>query len=176
MQLWLAQPDSTRRGSASFQHLDELPQFEIEHVVGQLIVGEFANLTSNARIDSPDVAVELRIRPGRTTLPLFRAYEYALIVASGAVRVLDQVVTPGSLAYLSSGRDEITFDSTEESVALLIGGEPLQDKLMMWWNFVARTQEELSEAYSDWASQNERFGSVNSKLPRVPITPPVWFK
>ena len=176
MQLWLAQPDSTRHGASSFQHLAEVPQFEFPNATGQLIVGEFADLHSPARIDSPNVGVQVHLRPGRTTLPLDSTYEYALVVAQGVVSAQGKVVVPGALAYLEAGQDEITLEASEEVLLLLIGGEPLHEKLMMWWNFVARTQEEISAAYSDWVLQNERFGPVNSRFSPVSITPPIWFK
>ncbi len=44
----------------------------------------------------------------------------------------------------------------------------------MWWNFVARTREEISAAYDDWAAAGERFGTVDSRLPRITTAPPLW--
>ena len=176
MQLWLAQPESTRKGSASFQHLASVPEFEIDNASGQVIVGRFADQQSPAQLDTPNVGVELLLRTGTTTLPLDSAFEYALVVAEGAVLLKGKVVAPGALADLGGARDEIALTVTEPARVLLLGGEPLQEKLLMWWNFVARTQEEISAAYQDWASEAERFGPVNSKFDRIPVTPPIWFK
>jgi hypothetical protein len=57
---------------------------------------------------------------------------------------------------------------------LLIGGIPLDEPLLMWWNFVARTRDEISDAYDDWDAASERFGTVDSRLPRIPAGPPLW--
>ena len=44
----------------------------------------------------------------------------------------------------------------------------------MWWNFVARSREEISNAYRSWRQQDDRFGRVRSALPRIPAPPPYW--
>jgi hypothetical protein len=51
---------------------------------------------------------------------------------------------------------------------LLIGGEPFHDPIVMWWNFVAGSHEEIAAAREDWL-QRERFGEVKGYSgPRVP--------
>ena len=44
---------------------------------------------------------------------------------------------------------------------LLIGGLPFPEKVLMWWNFVARTPEEIAGAREDW-EQRRRFGDVKA--------------
>jgi hypothetical protein len=44
----------------------------------------------------------------------------------------------------------------------------------MWWNFVARTREEMVEARSAWEAGSDRFGPVESELGRIPAPPPLW--
>jgi hypothetical protein len=58
--------------------------------------------------------------------------------------------------------------------ALLLGGFPFAEQLLMWWNFVARTRREVEVAYEDWASDSGRFGTVDSSLPRIETVRPVW--
>jgi quercetin 2,3-dioxygenase len=54
------------------------------------------------------------------------------------------------------------------SSALLIGGVPMTEPLLMWWNFVARTYDEIDEAKTDWNAQSDRFGTVASSPARIP--------
>jgi len=77
---------------------------------------------------------------GSVTVALEPNCEYALIVANGSVLVDGTVVQPGALAYLGAGRDECRFDSNAPSRAMLIGGVPFDERLFMWWNFVARSK------------------------------------
>lgn len=52
---------------------------------------------------------------------------------------------------------------------LLLGGEPFEERLVMWWNFVGRSREELAEAGRQWTAEDERFGRVATSLPRMPL-------
>ena len=134
-----------------------------------MLVGSFGGITSPARRDSDPVGVELDFHGGAVTVPMDSTYEYALIVANGSVLVEGVVVEPGALAYLGTGRDEIRFESRGVSRALLIGGVPFDERLFMWWNFVARSQEEISDAWRAWASGDERFGRVASPFARIEV-------
>lgn len=44
----------------------------------------------------------------------------------------------------------------------------------MWWNFVARTRDEVEAAHVDWATDAGRFGRVASALPRIEVDRPAW--
>ena len=174
VQLWVAQPDATRDGPPDFEHYDTLPEVDLPGVSGSVIVGDFADLMSPARRDTEHVGVELSIREEGAVLPLRRAYEYALVVLEGSVQVEGQVVAPGVLAYLGLGRDECRLDEGAESRVLLLGGLPFTEAVLMWWNFVARTRDEVSEARRAWAAGDDRFGAVASRLARIEVGPPPW--
>ena len=174
MQLWVAQPAVTRDGAAAFEHFDDLPRADLTNLTATVLVGSFGGVSSRARRDSDHVGVELDFHGGPATVALEPTSEYAVIVANGAVVVDDRVVRPGALAYLGVGRDECRFDSQGPSRAMLIGGVPFDERLFMWWNFVARTQEEISDAWRAWATGDERFGRVASPFSRIEIGPPPW--
>jgi redox-sensitive bicupin YhaK (pirin superfamily) len=57
---------------------------------------------------------------------------------------------------------------------MLLGGVPFDEPLMMWWNFVARSREEIDAAYASWRDQDDRFGRVRSALPIIPAAAPFW--
>ena len=42
---------------------------------------------------------------------------------------------------------------------LLVGGTPFEEDVLLWWNFVARTQEEIEQARTDWINDSGRFGT-----------------
>jgi quercetin 2,3-dioxygenase len=174
MQLWVAQPSSTRDSGAGFEHFAELPKLDSSTFTASVLVGTFGGVHSPARHDSNHVGVELDFHGGLATVALDPSYEYALVVANGAVEVDGVTVEPGALAYLGAGRDEIRFESVDPSRAMLIGGVPFDERLFMWWNFVARTQDEISDAWQAWASGDERFGRVDSPFARIEVSPPPW--
>jgi quercetin 2,3-dioxygenase len=182
VQLWVAQPEPTRHGPPAFEHHGELPAVGLGPAVATVLVGAFAGVASPARTDTPLVGVDLRCHAtggGVVRLPLQAAYEHAVVVLDGALAVGETaaapVVTPGMLGYLGEGRDELVVTAAEGTRALLLGGAPFGEQVLMWWNFVARTRDEVDAARADWAAGNgDRFGSVASALPRIPAPPTPW--
>jgi redox-sensitive bicupin YhaK (pirin superfamily) len=139
-----------------------------------VLVGELDGVASPARRDTDHLGIDLDLRPGATTVPLRADFEHALVVFTGAVNIADQTLTPGHLAYLGLGREQITLSTVETSRALLFGGVPFDEPVLMWWNYVARDRQEIVQAHADWMSATERFGRVESTLPRIEIGPPPW--
>jgi redox-sensitive bicupin YhaK (pirin superfamily) len=174
LQLWAAQPSNTRDAASEFVHLAELPKIAVQNATATVLVGEFADAHSTARRDSDLVGVELDFRGGESTFGLDPNFEYALIVVDGEVNIASTTVRPGELAYLGRGADECRFTTSSASRAVLIGGVPFDERVLMWWNFVARTQEEISDAWRAWATGDERFGKVTSPFDRIEIGPPPW--
>ena len=171
-QLWVAQPSETRDGAADFAHHAELPRAEIGGAVATVLIGELAGVSSPARQDTPLVGADLAMNPGVTTWPLRPDFEHALVVLDGEVAVGgDHVVRPGQLGYLGLGRESLELAALAPTRVLLLGGVPFEEKLAMWWNFVARTKEELAQARTQWATYDERFGEVSSTLPRIAAPP-----
>ena len=174
VQLWVAQPSLTRDGPPGFEHHADLPQVDLGRAVATVLVGQLAGVSSRARRDTDHAGIDIDLRPGRTTIPLRADYEHALVVLAGAVVVDGAVVEPGRLAYLGLGRDEIALTAADPTRVLLVGGVPFDEPVLMWWNFVARTANEIVTAHRDWTAGGERFGRVDSCLPRIDVAPPPW--
>ena len=175
IQMWTALPESTRHGAPAFEHHVELPQADLDGGAGTatVLMGDFGSLTSRARHDTPLVGVELDLH-APATVPLRSDWEHALVVLQGAVAVHGQPLHPGRLGYLGEGRDALPLDVREPTRVMLLGGEPFPEPILMWWNFVCRSREEIDAAYASWARQDDRFGRVASSLPLIPATAPFW--
>jgi redox-sensitive bicupin YhaK (pirin superfamily) len=174
VQLWVAQPEVTRAGEPAFAHHDALPQVEVDGAVVTVLVGELAGTASSVRRDVPLVGLEVDLRAGAAVLPLAPAFEHVLVVLDGVLVVDDRPVGRGQSGHLGVGRDEITLLAPDGARALLLGGEPFEEPLLMWWNFVARTREEITQAAREWADQDERFGRVASPLRRIAAPAVPW--
>jgi hypothetical protein len=176
VQLWLAQPEATRHGAPAFEHHGDLPHQALAGGIATVLVGSFDDLTSPARHDTDHVGVDLDLAVGNSLLPLAPGFEYGLVVLQGAVRIGSQVIEPDVLAYLGLGHREVTLAVVSPTRAILLGGLPFPEPLLMWWNFVGRTREEITEAYRQWQAGDARFGTVASPLPRIPALPPAWLR
>lgn len=174
VQLWVAQPAATRDGPPAFEHHAELPRLDLDRATATVLVGALAGHTSPARRDTDHVGVDVELRGGTTALPVAPEHEHAIVVLEGAVELDGTTVTPGHLAYLGTGRDEIGVRAAAPARLLLIGGVPFPEQVLMWWNYVARTRDEIETAHRDWLAGEERFGHVASALPRIEVGPPPW--
>jgi redox-sensitive bicupin YhaK (pirin superfamily) len=160
VQLWVALPDPHRDAEPSFESRADLPQLELEGGRLTLLLGELGGLRSPARTFSPIVGADLQIGAGaRCVVPLDPGFEHALLVMRGDAATGGCGLEPDVLYFLGSGRRELRLDSREGTRALLIGGAPFGETVLVWWNFVARTAEEIAAARADWQA-GRRFGEV----------------
>jgi redox-sensitive bicupin YhaK (pirin superfamily) len=174
MQLWVAQPEDTRHGPPAFEHHAELPQASLGAGEATVLVGALGDVVSPARTDSAIVGVDAVLRPGVSAWPLRPDFEYAVIVIEGTVAVDDTVVVPGQLGYLGLGRDEVAVSVTDNARMLLLGGVPFEEPVLIWWNYVARSKDEVELAGQDWNAETGRFGRVETSLARIPSPVPPW--
>ncbi len=176
MQLWVAQPESTRHGPPRFQHVAELPLVAQPAAEVTVLAGTFEGAASPAEYDSDLVGLDAVLRPGTTVWPMRPDFEHVVVVLEGEVEVQGAVARPGQLAALGAGRDEAALKVREQSRLMLLGGAPFGSDVLMWWNFVARTREEIDAAYRSWRDDDGRFGDTGSALPRIPTPPPLWWR
>ncbi|MDQ2669567.1 MAG: pirin family protein [Gemmatimonadota bacterium] len=175
LQLWVALPESRRHGPPAFEQRDDLPVVELPGGAAAIVVmGEFAGVSSPASVFTPIVGAEVRLPADeRVTLPLRPDWEYAIVGIDGEVDAEGITVVPYRLLYLGVDRDGIELSSPEGATFFLLGGEPFEDDVVMWWNFVARTHEEVVEAREEWEARSPRFGSVaghgDVRIPAPPL-------
>jgi redox-sensitive bicupin YhaK (pirin superfamily) len=173
VQLWIAQPEATRNGAPDFVHLAEPPQVELDQASITVLVGQFEGTSSPARHDTALVGLEIELG-ATTTVPLRGDFEYALVVLEGEVSVEGRALSSATLGYLRAGRDEVAMMTSTRSRVMLLGGVPFEEPILMWWNFVGRTREEIDAAFTSWQAQDDRFGRFYSPLARIPAAAPYW--
>ncbi len=174
IQMWIASPEATRHGDAGFQHLAGLPRVDLSDGVATVLCGSFAGATSPARVDTPLVGLDLDLRGGDDELRLRADFEHAVIVLRGELTVEGTPLAPGRMGYLAPGLERLRLEPSGPARAVMIGGEPFAETLLMWWNFVARTREEIDRAYAEWSRRSSRFGEVASELAPIDTLAPYW--
>ncbi|GLZ05778.1 hypothetical protein Acsp03_32440 [Actinomadura sp. NBRC 104412] len=177
-QLWVALPDEHRHVEPAFEHHADLPVVTGPGFEATVMLGELDGTVSPGTAYTPIAGADITLREdAEVRLPVEPDFEYAALTMSGIVEVDGERVDPGSMLYLGAGRDALPLraaDGTGELV--LLGGEPFAEKLIMWWNFVARSGEEIARARADWVN-GDRFGEVHGfegepvPAPPLPATP-----
>lgn len=168
LQLWVALPEASRAVAPRFDHHAQLPRLAFGAgtrgtgpAQGTLLMGEIAGAVSPALTYSPLIGLDLELAAGASlTLPLQPDFEYAVLATKGEARVQGRALRPDGLLYLGRGRGSISLTAEPASRLFLLGGEPFEEELVMWWNFVARSHEEIVQARQDWADESPRFGEV----------------
>jgi len=178
VQMWVALPADMRHGQPSFAQYRDLPRVSLtddfpvnaepeagaEATAGVaealVFIGEFGGVRSPAATFTPLVGVQIRTLGNCSVqLPLRSDFEYGILALDEDLFVDATPVPRHSLRYLGWGHDSLTIDTATASVFLLLGGEPLVEELLMWWNFVGRTHDEIEQARAQWQA-GERFGAV----------------
>jgi quercetin 2,3-dioxygenase len=170
VQLWVALPESSRETEPAFESHRALPRLELEGGFATVLIGALGGVRSPARSFAPIVGADLSVAPGvRVSLPLDPDFEHALVPLEGDGRVDEHALAVDTLYYLGCGRRELALSSRARSLrALLLGGAPFGETILMWWNFVARRTEEIVAAREDWQA-GRRFGEVRAyRGPRIP--------
>jgi redox-sensitive bicupin YhaK (pirin superfamily) len=167
-QLWIALPDAERRRAPAFQHYPELPVLESGGFTVTVLAGSALGARAPAAVFSPLVGLDLSAKTAASTrLSLEPGFEHAVLVLSGAGTVEGERIEPGTLLYLGTGRESLRVACDAAARLLLVGGEPFQEEILVWWNFVARTRAEIVQATEDWNARRY-FGEVKgSPSPRL---------
>lgn len=160
VQLWVALPDAHRGVAPSFQHVPEAPIVEREGGVVRVFAGGMEAAVSPSRHYSDLVGADIQVYGGkRIGLPADAGFEHAVLLLDGDVSLDGQPLQPRLLYYLGARRKGMTLSSAVGGRVLLLGGPPFPETILMWWNFVARTPEEIRDAREDWVARR-RFGEV----------------
>ncbi|MFC0598546.1 pirin family protein [Streptomyces palmae] len=179
-QLWVALPDSARHTAPSWEHHSALPQVSGGGLEATLILGELDGAVSPGTTFTPLVGADITLTAGTDTrLPVQPDFEYAALTMSGESVVDGVPLSPGSLFYLGCGRRELPLRADVDSTLMLLGGEPFEERIVMWWNFIGRSHDEITQARWDWMN-TDRFGEVQGypgdrlpapELPNTPLKP-----
>lgn len=185
LQLWVALPESRRHGGPAFERHEDLPEVTLPARSGPdaaatVVMGVLAGVASPATAYTPLVGAELRIPAGATvTVPLDPAWEHALVGVEGRAELVlagagATSVPPQRLLCLGTERTEVEIASPAgDAVLFLLGGEPFEDEIVMWWNFVGRSHDEIDVAREEWEAGSPRFGHVvghgSERIPAPPL-------
>ncbi|MQA10758.1 MAG: pirin family protein [Pseudonocardiaceae bacterium] len=167
VQLWVALPAEYRDSRPHFEHHAELPTLADADGSVTVIMGRFEQAVSPARTYSPLIGADVSVTAGaRLRLALEPDFEHAVLALSKPITVDGQRVPVGSMRYLNHGRREVLLEATDPARALLIGGVPFDERLMMWWNFIGPGHDEIVDARTTWERERTsgepggRFGTV----------------
>ncbi|SOD66398.1 hypothetical protein SAMN06297387_12565 [Streptomyces zhaozhouensis] len=147
VQLWYALPEETRFSDNAFVHHVPEP-VELPGVTARVFIGALLGSVSPVETRTPDLlGAELVLAPGSSARLTVRTdFEHAVLAENGEVTVNSAAVDHRSLAYVPVGSDTLVITAGDaETRVILLGGVPLGERIVMWWNFVGRDHDEIVE-------------------------------
>ncbi|MFA5522596.1 MAG: pirin family protein [Castellaniella sp.] len=161
LQLWVALPEAARHGAAYFDQYTDLPTWEPGGGRVQVFMGRLGPVDAATRVFSPIVAADITVAAGGAMqIPLEAGWEHAVYGISGEVTLDGQPLAGPGLSYLGTARAGLELRSRTGARLILIGGAPFGESIVMWWNFVGRSTDEILRARTDWEAGHDRFGEV----------------
>lgn len=185
VQLWVALSAEHRSMAPAFAGLDRCPSMQLADSAGvegpveaSVFMGEFGGLRSDAPSFSPLLGVELAFRGcSEVSLELEPGFEHGVLACSPGITVDDVEVPVGAVGYLPVGAERAVVGASDGGRALLLGGAPFDEKIVMFWNFVGSSHNEVAAAREEWEATRSgppldaRFGKVDSHGGRTLAAP-----
>jgi redox-sensitive bicupin YhaK (pirin superfamily) len=173
VQLWVALPDTARNTGRAFHHFVPEP-VSLPGASALVFLGELAGYRSPVPSFTPMLGAQLDLDP-RTTLALNvdPAFEHGVLCDQGPIVLGDTGLGVGELGYQGPGHRALALRNPGDSPArvLVLGGAPFREELVLWWNFIGRSHDEIVEFRRQWQEGDPRFGQVDGyrgRLERLP--------
>ena len=152
VQAWVGLPHKDRKTEPDFQHFDGagLPIIEGAGVKITVIAGGCAGEVSPIPTFQKLVYMDIEVAGGGShEFEVDETHELAIYVCDGAVNIDGTGLNRFDLGRLSKG-GVFSFSAGEDSRFMLLGGEPLPEPTVIYWNFVTDTIGEAKQRLIDW--------------------------
>jgi quercetin 2,3-dioxygenase len=163
VQLWVALPQVHRAARRDFQHFAPTP-VQLDGATIRVFLGSLVGQTSPVTTLTPLLGAEISLDPRvQVSLEVDPGFEHGVLVDTGVVTVGETPLSRSELGYLGIGSSNLTLANATDATArmLLLGGEPFGEEIIMWWNFVGRSHEEIVRFRQAWQDESAQFGRVD---------------
>ncbi|MFM6940218.1 MAG: pirin family protein [Rhodoluna sp.] len=170
VQLWIALPDSVRKMAPEFEHQGNLPSLTLGKMRVTVFAGALhghSNFRAATKIFTPMVGAEIRLAPGESgELALDPSFEHGILVAQGEVSINGDSTKTTNMVYFEPNSQSVNIhnDGDAEAILIFLGGEPFAEPIVMWWNFIERSHEEIVEARNRWNGEDAGIPAFEDRI------------
>ena len=179
LQLWAALPLAHEEDEPGFCHTpaSEIPELTVDGARVRVLVGSAFGKTSPVKTFSRTLYLDVMLKAGQELALNGLPEEAALYPISGEVAIDGAMLAFQNMALLDTRGTQLV-KAASDAHFVVIGGEPLDGRRFISWNFVSSSKERLAQAADDWSAQ--RMGQVPGEtefipLPKTPVRPPPQF-
>lgn len=164
VQLWVNLPKKDKSTPAHYQAITEEQMSKVVLPGGKgvvnVIAGIFNGTKGSAQTYSPVNLFDVKLKKdGEIATILPSEYNTAILLISGKAEINGEIANEHSFVLFKNAGEEITIKAIEDSVLLVLSGEPLNEPIASYGPFVMNTQQEIIESIEEF--QSGKFGVLN---------------
>ena len=165
VQLWVNLPAKDKMSPPHYQGIldSQIPVVKLPNDQGsvRVIAGEFEGTTGPAHTFTPIHVWDLRLTSEQPIdLAVPDGYNTLLAVLKGSVRISSsETIGAAEVGLFDRAGDYIRIDSAQNTIALLLCGEPIDEPIAGSGPFVMNTAEEIRQAMADY--QSGKMGKIS---------------
>lgn len=180
VQLWVALPDEHRNIPPFFEHhtspRTRIGPAQITVFVGT-VSGDDGPVSSETTMFFELVGAEITAPADSTfTMNVDEHFEHGVLIDAGALSINGERGEKDDLVFIPEGTTQITFTVGDADARMIfLGGTPFEEELVMWWNFIGRSHDEIVQMRQHWQSDVIDkhnavgiFGTVSFEGPAIP--------
>ncbi len=156
VQLWVNLPAKDKMSKPRYQSIrhDDINKFQLPGNNGtiEVIAGQYKNVKGSASTFTPVNLFNARLNKGAEAVFDFPAsYNTSLLVIEGSISVNGkEKVGADNFVLFGNDGESFSVNAIEDSIVLILSGEPINEPIASRGPFVMNTREELVQAYEDF--------------------------
>lgn len=158
VQLWVNLPAKEKMSSPRYQTLlkETIPVVEVAEGSGKVrvIAGTLGEVVGPAKTSTPLNVWDIQLNAGANIdLSVPDGNNLTVVVLHGEVTLNgSQVVHGTELAIFDRSGEQFSLHANEDSMVLVLSGEPIEEPIAGYGPFVMNTEEEIKQAILDYQS------------------------
>ncbi len=163
--IWVNLPKKDKMTPPKYQALvhGQIPQYQLSNGKGniEVIAGAYKGIKGIVSTFSPIEMYSIKLKKnGKVKISLPSEYNTGILVVKGLVNINDEKLAPANHFVLFANNGEnIALHAMEDSILLLLSGQPLNEPIAAVGPFVMNTREEIMQAYHDF--EEGKFGHLD---------------
>jgi quercetin 2,3-dioxygenase len=154
VQLWVNLPAKDKMSTPKYQAItnDQMGRFALPGNSGvvEVIAGEFKGVKGPASTFTPIQMYNIRIKKGTSlSFDLPASYNTGILMIEGQAEVDGSTAPADNFVLFKNDGETISVTATEDSILLVLSGEPINEPIASYGPFLMNTHEELQQAILD---------------------------
>ncbi len=164
VQLWVNLPAKDKMGKPGYQSIkqQDMAFINLPDNGGkiEIIAGDYKGQKGNAHTFTPMHVYNARLNmQGKASFSFPAYFNTGFMVIEGAVKINQKEIAPvDSFVHFENQGEQIDIEALENSIVLILSGEPLNEPIVQYGPFLMNTQEEINQALEDY--NQGRFGYI----------------